>query len=234
MTEPLTIADGPGREPQEKRNIDYRAEIIRKSIHLCSLSIPIVYYFIPRERALALLVPITLLFLFVDLLRHYHPPTAEVFYRAFGWMLRSHEHDEKAKRLSGATHVLISATLCVLVFPKLITITSFAILIISDSAAALVGRRYGRKKFLNKTVEGSAAFLLTALVVIAATPKVSADAGEYFIAIAAALVGTVIEALSVGIDDNLSIPVSIGVVMWVLYSVFYPSVNLHAHHFAGA
>jgi dolichol kinase len=214
-------------------NIDYKAEVIRKSIHLCSLSIPIIYYFISRIQALFLLVPVTLLFLGVDLLRYFHAPTAKIFYRAFGGHLRKHEHGEKSIRLSGATHVLISATLCVLIFPKLITITAFAILIISDSAAALVGRRFGSRKFLNKSLEGSAAFFLTALIVIAVTPKVSAYAGEYYIAIAAAAIGTVIEALSIGIDDNLSIPISIGAVMWVLYEVFYPSLNLHFQPFVG-
>lgn len=215
------------------RNIDYKAEIFRKSIHLCSLSIPIIYYFISREKALLLLVPITLIFLVVDLLRHFHASTGKIFYEVFGWMLRSHEFDQTKKRLSGATHVLISATLCVLIFPKLITITSFAILIVSDSAAALVGRRFGRRKFLKKSLEGSAAFFFTALIVIAATPKVSSEAGEYVIAVLAAAFATVIEAMSVGIDDNLSIPISVGIVMWMLYSVFYPSLNLHAQYFAG-
>jgi dolichol kinase len=214
-------------------NIDYKAEVIRKAIHLCSLSIPIIYYFISRTQALLLLVPMTLLFLGVDLLRHHHAPTAKIFYRTFGGLLRKHEHDEKVKRLSGATHVLISATLCVLVFPKLITITAFAILIISDSAAALIGRRFGSRKFLNKSLEGSAAFFISALIVIAATPKISTGAGEYFIAAAAAAIGTVIEAMSVKIDDNLSIPISIGVMMWIMYDVFYPSLNLQLQSLVG-
>ena len=217
----------------DRGNIDYRAEVIRKSIHLCSLSIPIIYYFISREEALLLLVPVTAAFLAVDLLRYYNAATAKIFYSVFGWLLRSHEHDGGGKRLNGATHVLISATLCVLVFPKLITITAFAVLIISDSAAALVGRRFGKRKFLSKSAEGSTAFFVSALIVIAATPKISTGAGEYPIAIVAAAIGTVVEALSFGIDDNLSIPISIGTVMWVLYDLFYPSLNLHAQHLAG-
>jgi len=214
-------------------NIGYRAEVIRKSIHLCSLSIPIIYYFISRTQALLLLVPVTLLFLGVDLLRHHHAPTAKIFYRTVGSLLRKHEDDEKTKRLSGATHVLISASICVLIFPKLITITAFAILIISDSAAALVGRRFGKRKFLSKSVEGSAAFFLSALIVIAATPKISTGVGEYLIAAVAAAVGTVIEALPVKIDDNLSIPISIGLFMWILYEIFYPSLNLQLQSFVG-
>ncbi|HTR81941.1 MAG TPA: SEC59/DGK1/VTE5 family protein [Bacteroidota bacterium] len=226
------MSDQPTSELAEQ-NIDYRAEIIRKSIHLCSLSIPIIYYFISRVQALWLLAPVTLAFLSVDILRHYHAPTARLFYATFGRLLRTHEHDAHVKRLSGATHVLISATVCVFIFPKLITITAFAILIISDSAAALVGRRFGSRKFLKKSVEGSAAFFLSALIVIAATPKISTSAGEYVIAIAAALVGTVIEASAIGIDDNLSIPISIGAVMWLLYGVFYPSINFHLQSFVG-
>ncbi|HTX17554.1 MAG TPA: dolichol kinase [Bacteroidota bacterium] len=206
---------------------------MRKGIHLSSLSIPIIYYFISRTEGLLLLVPLTLLCLSIDLLRHYHAPTARVFYRAFGALLRKHEHDEKVKRLSGASHVLISATLCVLIFPKLITITSFAILIVSDSAAALVGRRFGSRRFLSKSVEGSAAFFLSALVVIAATPKISTGVGEYLIAAFAAAVGTVVEALPVNIDDNLSIPISVGLIMWILYGVFYPSLNLHLQSLTG-
>jgi len=34
--------------------IDYKAELVRKSIHLVSLSIPTVYYFITKELALSI------------------------------------------------------------------------------------------------------------------------------------------------------------------------------------
>ncbi len=207
-------------------NIDYTAEVARKGIHLSSLSIPVIYYFIDRDLALQLLVPITAIFLTVDLLRYYHEPTAALFYKVFRFMLRKHEQDSTAKRLNGATNVLIAATICVIVFPKLIVLTAFPILIISDSMAALVGRRFGKRKFLQKSFEGSSAFFLFALIVILFTPKVEHSVTEYLIGTAAALVGTVVEASSWKIDDNLSIPLSVGVVMWGLYLILYPSLNL--------
>ncbi|MFA6456164.1 MAG: diacylglycerol/polyprenol kinase family protein [Bacteroidota bacterium] len=208
-------------------NIDYKAEIARKAIHFCSLSIPIIYYFIERDLALQLLVPITFGFLIVDLLRYYHQPTADLFYKIFRFMLRKHETDPARKRLNGATNVLIAATICVIVFPKLIVLTAFPILIISDSVAALIGRRFGRRKFLQKSVEGSLAFFVFALIVIYFTPKAEYAAGEYLIGAVAALVGTVVEAGSWRIDDNLSIPLSVGIVMWGLYIIVYPTVNLY-------
>jgi dolichol kinase len=207
-------------------NIEYRAEIARKGIHLTSLSIPIIYYFIERDLALMLLVPVTLSFLAVDLLRYYHRPTADLFYRIFRFMLRKHELDEKTKRLNGATNVLLAATLCVIIFPKLIVLTAFSILIVSDTFAALIGRKFGRRKFIHKSVEGSTAFFLFALIVVALTPKVEYAAGEYAIGAVAAIAGTLIEAVSWKIDDNLSVPFSVGIVMWILYMIFYPSVNL--------
>jgi dolichol kinase len=207
-------------------NIDYKAELARKGIHFTSLSIPIIYYYIERDLALAILVPITLGFLAVDLLRYYHKPTADLFYKVFGFMLRKHEQDKSSKRLNGATNVLIAASLCVIVFPKLIVLTAFPILIISDSVAALFGRRFGKRKFMQKSVEGSTAFFLFALIVVAFTPKIGEGINEYLIGAVAAFVGTVVEASSWKIDDNLSIPLSVGVVMWGLYFLAYPSVNL--------
>ena len=207
-------------------NIDYKAEIARKAIHFCSLSIPIIYYFIERDKALMILVPVTLAFLTVDLLRYYHQPTADLFYKVFRFMLRKHEQDQASKRLNGATNVLIAATICVIVFPKIIVLTAFPILIICDSVAALFGRVYGKRKFLQKSFEGSLAFFLFALIVIYFTPKVDHSTKEYFIAATAALVGTVVEAGSWKIDDNLSIPLSVGVVMWGLYFILYPTLDL--------
>lgn len=207
-------------------NIEYTAEIARKGIHLSSLSIPVIYYFIDRGLALQLLVPVTLAFLTVDLLRYYHTPTADLFYRIFGFMLRKHEQDGTRKRLNGATNVLIAATLCVILFPKLIVLTAFTILIVSDTFAALVGRKFGKRKFLQKSVEGSLTFLVTALIVVAVTPKVEWSATEYLIGAVAAVAGTIVEAGSWKIDDNLSIPFSVGIVMWGLYLLLYPSVNL--------
>jgi dolichol kinase len=212
-------------------NIDYKAELARKAIHFCSLSIPVIYYFIDRTLALEILVPVTLAFLTVDLLRYYHKPTADLFYTVFRFMLRKHELDHTSKRLNGASNVLIAATLCILVFPKLIVLTAFPILIISDSVAALFGRRFGKRKFLQKSAEGSLAFFIFALIVVYFTPKFEYSVTEYMIGAAAALVGTIVEAGSWKIDDNLSIPLSVGAVMWGLYLLLYPTVDLYTLSF---
>ena len=208
-------------------HVSFRHELLRKGIHLSSLSIPVIYYFISRDLALALLIPVTALFLIGDLLRCFHRPSFELYQKIFGPMLRQHEKMPDRLTLNGATWVLISATICVLAFPKLITITAFSILIISDTTAALIGLRFGTKKYRDKTLEGSSAFVISAALVVLCTPKVAGLPGEYFIGIAAGILGAIAEVFSFNIvDDNLAIPIAIGICLWIMYAVFFPGLDV--------
>ena len=204
----------------------YAVELVRKSIHLCSLSIPVVYSFAGRSTMLWILVPLTLAFGCSDLLRLLFPAFGTVYMRMFGWLLRPHERNHSRKRLTGATYVLLSAVLCIVIFPKVIFITAFAILIVSDTLAALVGRKYGRVPFLKKSRAGAIAFFLSALVVVAVAPKAGYQPIEFMIGLLGALVGTVVESLSIIVDDNISIPITIGATMWVLYALLLPHIPL--------
>lgn len=207
--------------------IHYRDEIIRKFIHLCSLSIPIVYYFIPRNSALIILGLMTATALFLDLGRYLSPGIGKFFYKFFGFLLRQHEIDHKKRNLNGATYVLLSAFICVLIFPKIIVITAFTVLIISDTLAALIGRRFGRHKFLFKSLEGTLAFFLSGIIVVLLSPKIEYRISEYMIGIISTAFGAIIENVSFGLaDDNLVIPISVGAAMWLLYLLFLPDLNL--------
>lgn len=206
---------------------EYRIELIRKAIHLCSISIPIFYFFTPRPTALAVLIPCTLAFIAIDLARYYNRPVELWFYTTFGWLLRKHESDRARKTLNGATYVLIAATLTIFMFPKIIAVTSLVILIVSDMTSALVGRRFGRHRFLAKSVEGSTAFFVSACVIIAFTPKIEYLAGEYIIGVVASAIGAVVEALPINLDDNLTVPLSVGAAMWIGYALVFPMLNMY-------
>jgi dolichol kinase len=211
----------------DQGTIHYKDELVRKLIHLCSLSIPIVYYFIPRDHAILILGILTGVALFIDLSRYLSASFGNVFYKAFGFLLRKHEFDSRKKNLNGATYVLMSALICVIILPKVIFVTAFSILIISDSLAALIGRKFGKTKFLSNSFEGTLAFFVSASIVILFTPKINGTLVEYLIGIFAALVGSIVENISFGFaDDNLSIPISIGLTMWCLYLLFLPGAEL--------
>ena len=207
--------------------IHYRDELVRKLIHLFSLSIPIIYYFIPSSTSIAILIGFTIFALIVDGGRFISKSFAKVFYQAFGFLLRKHELDKEKKNLTGATYVLLSALICALIFPKVIFVTAFTILIISDTMAALIGRKFGKRRFLRKSFEGTLSFFISASIVVFFTPKVGDFPMEYVIGFIAAFVGAIIENISYGYaDDNLSIPISVGLTMWVIYAIIFPNLEL--------
>jgi dolichol kinase len=198
-------------------DISYRQEIYRKLIHLCSLSIPIIYAFITRELALALLAALFFPTFAIDLARRWIPSLNAVVKRVFGDMMRVHELDEGRILLNGATYVLLSALLCVLLFPKIIAITAFAVLIVSDIASALIGRKFGKRKFFDKSLEGALAFWVSAWCVVAVIWSVTGAPWQYAaLAAVATFIGGVVEAASIRLkmDDNFSIPLSVGTTLW--------------------
>ena len=213
--------------PIDNGTIQYKDELFRKLIHLFSLSIPIVYYFITTEATALILGVLAVLALIIDLGRYLHPETGKIFYKIFGFLLREHELDHIKKNLNGATYVLISALISVLIFPKVIFISAFSILIISDSLAALIGRKFGKRKFLSKSFEGTLTFFVSACIVIFFTPKVGGFFEEYLIGFIGAFVGAIVENISFKlVDDNLSIPLSVGFTMWGLYLALLPNLEL--------
>jgi dolichol kinase len=213
--------------PIDNGTIHYRDELVRKLIHLFSLSIPIIYYFISRSDAILILSIVTFVALILDLTRYLSPSVGKVFYKTFGFLLRKHELDTQKKNLNGATYVLISALICVILFPKILFLTAFTILIISDSMAAIIGRKFGRHKLLSKSLEGTLAFFISASIVVFLTPKVNDLPMEYIIGIIAAAVGAIVENISFGFaDDNLAIPISVGFTMWLLYMALLPGLQI--------
>ena len=207
--------------------IHYRDEVVRKLIHLCSLSIPIIYYFISKNTAVYILAGFTLFAILIDMSRYLSPRIGKYFYLTFGFLLRKHELDNNKRNLNGATYVFISALLSVVIFPKVLFLTAFPILIISDSTAALIGRKWGKHKLLSKSLEGTLAFFISASIVVMFTPKLNGSITEYMIGILAAAIGAIVENISHGYaDDNLSIPISVGISMWLLYLWFFPGLQL--------
>ena len=85
-----------------------RYEVARKTIHLSSLSIPVIYYFISRDVALLLLVPLFAGFFLVDLLKNFYSPVSKWYHSTFDAMLRTHEL-EKKPYLNGATYITLGA-----------------------------------------------------------------------------------------------------------------------------
>ena len=126
--------------------------------------------------------------------------------------------------------MLIAATLTFLLFPKVISTTAFTVLIVSDTAAALIGRRYGKRRFFDKSLVGTTFFVLTAIGVTAVYQSIF-HAGPWFLVsgVLATIVCGIVEAASIRLklDDNISIPSSFAFTMlamdWLSQYINMPS-----------
>jgi dolichol kinase len=85
---------------------------------------------------------------------------------------------------------------------------------VGDTFAALIGRKFGRHKFGRKSVEGSLGCLVGTLIVAALAPGL-----PMWVAAVGAVTATVTEALSVTIDDNITVPLVSGTVMTLLLAI---------------
>jgi len=120
---------------------------------------------------------------------------------------------QEIKRFHGATYLLISSVLVISIYDKNIAIACLLFLTLSDSAAALFGKRFGKIKIYNKTLEGTLAFLLTSLIIVYFIKSLNFITG-----ISGAVTATFVEFALVNIDDNLSIPIISGLVMQLFNS----------------
>jgi len=185
-------------------------EFKRKAIHFAALSIPLGYFFLAKRSALLILIPIVLMTLAGDIIRLKELPGSRLIKRIFGAMLRDHENSD----LSGASYILSGATLTIAMFSKPVALAALGFIILGDIAAALVGRRYGRIKIGDKTLEGSLTFFGVSFLVAILVPDLS-----FVIGIIGALVATIIEAMTWPVDDNLIVPVIAGLLMQILAAI---------------
>lgn len=211
-------------EKSKLENIPFEQEILRKGIHLMSLSIPVIYIFVTKEFALSILIPMMIISFLIDILSKYDNIVRTYLLLYFGKMLRDHEKKRDIFVLNGATWVLISAVVTILIFPKVIAVISFMILIISDISAALIGRRFGKHKLLDKTIEGTFAFIMTGFLVVWIVGTIyQANLWFYLAGYMGAFVGGIVELISkkIKVDDNISIPISVGITMSLVNLFIY-------------
>ncbi|MGE0480614.1 MAG: diacylglycerol/polyprenol kinase family protein [Phycisphaerae bacterium] len=190
----------------------YRQEIARKTIHLASALIPTAYLFLPRELVLTLLLILLLAMGAIEVLRQNTPAFGRLFDRILGFMLRRFEH----RGVTGATFVFLASFLAIGLFPKPIALTVLYILSISDSLASLVGMRFGSIRFRGKSLEGSAAFFLSALLIAWIVFQ-----GRPVPALVGATVSTVAEALPLRlgryeVNDNVWVPLVTGATLMLV------------------
>ena len=193
---------------------DYRHELYRKSIHLSSLWIPTLIYFATQQVATAIF---SIIFIGDALLEYGNykkwPWARKTFGMLFFKTLRNKERIRTQFQVSGSMYVLAAAIVCTLLFSKPVAVIAMTVMLISDTCAALFGKAFGtRKLYKNKSLEGTAAFFLSALLINILYEPLFHFTYAGVIACALATAAEMYED-RLGLDDNLSIPLVIGITL---------------------
>ncbi|UCG60611.1 MAG: phosphatidate cytidylyltransferase [Candidatus Zixiibacteriota bacterium] len=202
------VADNSSCENQ----ISFHQEIFRKGTHMFALVIPGGYYFLKLSRAdmLMIMIPIATAMLIIDISRLRQWRFWTSFARKIGGSLI--RHHEQAGDFTGASYILISVCLTVALFTKPIAIAALSFIIVGDTFAAIIGRKFGRHRFYrNKTIEGSLACLGGTLITAMLLPDIG-----LMLAVVGAVIAVIVEAFPLGVDDNISVPLVTGLVMTLL------------------
>ncbi len=183
--------------------LDYKSEVWRKLLHLFALIIPIGYHLVPRAVAVACVVFAFLVALLIDLARLRSWSIQKLWAPVVSPIVRPKE----SQAFTGASHILLSGWLCPLLFSVPAASLAMTCIILGDSAAALVGRRWGRHRYSNgsRSLEGSTAFFLASIIAALVVPGI-----PLWMGLVGAFLATVVEAMSTRVDDNLSVPLLVG------------------------
>ena len=188
-------------------------EYQRKAIHLFNLIIPFSYWFIipDQNKFKIIIITFTALFILADYFRTKSKLIKKLFKIFFDKMLREHE---LKGQFTGATWVMISASVTILFFSKNIAIISLIFMSIGDTFAALIGKKYGKLKIYDKSLEGFLGGLIVCLVA-----AYYYDPLPFYISGVGALTAMLFETLPLPLDDNFRIPIGSAIIMTILLGV---------------
>ena len=177
---------------------------------------------ISRTHGVMMLGSVLGLSLFMETARLRNPALNAKIIRFWGPIMRTCETD----RYSGVPYYLAASLLAIAIFPQPIAALSILYLAIGDPIASLVGILHGHRgvRFANgkKSLIGTAAGVAACMAVtVAYLSQMRVEGSELLImTLVGGVAGGAAELLPLEVDDNFSIPVVSGFVLWFAFILF--------------
>ena len=124
-------------------------------------------------------------------------------------MFPSLASDRERTGIASSTWYALGMMLVYALFPARVVVPAILTLGLADPAASTVGRIWGRRRLGKGTVLGTAVFAAVAFAVMATAVGPPA-------ALVAALATAAVEVLRTPLDDNLTVPVTAALALWLV------------------
>ena len=196
--------------------LNYDNEIKRKKFHILSFIIPLYYIFFPNS----IILFISSLLIFILSIDIYRIRYNKVINLPIIKNIKSTIRPYEKNGLMSATLLTITSLIIILLFKKNIAILSISIAAICDTAAAIYGMKYGKIKLLfNKTLEGSFAFLISGSILVFLLKSILNIKLDIIFIIICVITATIIESITPTKYDNISVPISSAIVLYIFYTI---------------
>ena len=186
--------------------LSYKQEIYRKIIHIFSSSIALLLWYFGKDTIMPWIFLIAFIFPIFDYLKN----NINLLNNIYNYFFNTVTRESERSTLSGASWIFIGSALTIYLFDKQTAIVSLLVMSLSDSAAAIIGIKYGTTKLINKSLEGTFSFIITAFIIIYITMPYL----NIFFIIIISIITSLAELLSIyKINDNILVPITLGLML---------------------
>ena len=188
---------------------------IRKLYRMLGLVFPVTYLAFGRHVPLILLGIVIAIFAVIEILRFANRNINKTLFRKLHFLMKEKERN----KVSTSTLFVFANLVVIWFFEPHIAVPALFFLTLGDTAAEVIGEKFGKHRFSSgKSIEGStanlAACLLTGLVLMQFIPLFTVQ-----LLIVGSIAATLTELLLTFVDDNLSVPVVTAAALWAAESI---------------
>jgi dolichol kinase len=180
----------------------------RKLFHLLGGLVLLSIYFMSPKNAFWIYGVLVGAVFVIEIVRLKIPAMNKLLLARFpSFVRKSEEHS-----LTGTIPYILGVSLSYYAYSVPTATAAVCFLAFGDVAATTIGERYGKRKIKDKSLEGTAAFVVVA-VAIGCALLLFYPAYPLWVMVLGALTAAGIELLSLAVNDNFAIPIIAGAVM---------------------
>ncbi|MCX8169696.1 MAG: hypothetical protein N3D72_01250 [Candidatus Methanomethyliaceae archaeon] len=187
---------------------DLKRELLRKSLHIIGISIPMVYLFFGRDFTILYISLLIISSIFIELLR-IRAPILFPINKVIEGISRKYEKTA----LASYVYFFMAALVVTFLFSMEAVIIGLTTALVGDAMAAILGRIIGKHNIRNKTIEGNLTGMITVIVISFPLTK------NLIISIMLGVCFSILDLIDFRFDDNFVLPFGMSLMYELLEAI---------------